>query len=95
MRSEICIRTVSARTRPVARAIVILLALKKMSVKKKDLITLQDPEAKYPLPLIEKEVVGHLLGHLNLPLVRSKRRIGVGGGGASWEGGVSSYLRTK
>lgn len=45
---------------------MILTTLKKMSDKKKDLITLQDPEAKYPLPLIEKEVVGHL----NLPLVR-------------------------
>eukprot|EP00073_Rattus_norvegicus_P034025 XP_008758000.1 PREDICTED: NADH-cytochrome b5 reductase 2 isoform X2 [Rattus norvegicus] len=30
-----------------------------MSVKKKDLITLQDPEAKYPLPLIEKEQINH------------------------------------
>ncbi|NP_001192156.1 NADH-cytochrome b5 reductase 2 isoform 1 [Mus musculus] len=30
-----------------------------MSVKKKDLITLQDPEAKYPLPLIEKEQISH------------------------------------
>lgn len=45
---------------------MILFALKKMSLKEKDCITLQDPEAKYPLPLIEKEVVDHL----NLPLVR-------------------------
>lgn len=49
---------------------MILLALKKMSVKKKHhRITLQDPEAKYSLPLIEKEVVGDL----NLPLVKLKR----------------------
>ncbi|XP_052031586.1 NADH-cytochrome b5 reductase 2 isoform X2 [Apodemus sylvaticus] len=30
-----------------------------MSDKKKNLITLQDPEAKYPLPLIEKEQINH------------------------------------
>lgn len=66
MRTEVCLHTVSARTKRVTGATVILIALKKMSVKKKDLITLQDPEAKYPLPLIEKEVVGHL----NLPLIR-------------------------
>lgn len=49
----------------VVGTIVILIALKKMSLEKKDRITLQDPEAKYPLPLIEKEV----LGHPYLPLV--------------------------
>ncbi|GAB1292524.1 NADH-cytochrome b5 reductase 2 [Apodemus speciosus] len=41
-----------------AEATVILIAPKKMSLKKKD-ITLQDPEAKYPLPLIEKEQINH------------------------------------
>ncbi|CAO2582719.1 NADH-cytochrome b5 reductase 2 [Lemmus lemmus] len=30
-----------------------------MSLEKKDRITLQDPEAKYPLPLIEKEQINH------------------------------------
>ncbi|EGV99007.1 NADH-cytochrome b5 reductase 2 [Cricetulus griseus] len=30
-----------------------------MSLKEKDCITLQDPEAKYPLPLIEKEQINH------------------------------------
>ncbi|XP_038178325.1 NADH-cytochrome b5 reductase 2 isoform X2 [Arvicola amphibius] len=30
-----------------------------MSLEKKDRITLQDPEAKYPLPLIEKEQISH------------------------------------
>ncbi|XP_006508011.1 NADH-cytochrome b5 reductase 2 isoform X2 [Mus musculus] len=48
-----------SRTKPVTGATAILIALKKMSVKKKDLITLQDPEAKYPLPLIEKEQISH------------------------------------
>lgn len=39
---------------------VLLLALKTMSSRKKDLITLEDPNAKYPLPLIEKEVMASL-----------------------------------
>lgn len=37
---------------------VLLFALKSMNSKRKDLITLQDPDSKYPLPLIEKEVMG-------------------------------------
>ena len=71
VRSEVCAYTVSFRTTSlllvlgVIGSTVILIALKKMSLEKKDCITLQDPEAKYPLPLIEKEV----LGHPNLPLV--------------------------
>ncbi|EHB05188.1 NADH-cytochrome b5 reductase 2 [Heterocephalus glaber] len=37
---------------------VLLFALRSMNSRRKDLITLQDPDTKYPLPLIEKEVVG-------------------------------------
>ncbi|XP_045413385.1 NADH-cytochrome b5 reductase 2 isoform X4 [Lemur catta] len=38
---------------------VLLMALKSRNWRRKDLITLQDPEAKYPLPLIEKEQISH------------------------------------
>lgn len=38
---------------------VLLVALKTMGSRKKELITLQDPDAKYPLPLIEKEHINH------------------------------------
>ncbi|XP_012999647.1 NADH-cytochrome b5 reductase 2 [Cavia porcellus] len=38
---------------------VLLFALKSMNSKRKDLITLQDPDSKYPLPLIEKEQINH------------------------------------
>lgn len=71
VRSEVCAHIVSFRTASLLLVLgavgtaVILIALKKMSSEKKDRITLQDPEAKYPLPLIEKEVVGHP----NRPLV--------------------------
>lgn len=50
----------------VASVTMILTILKQINLKKKGRITLQDPEAEYPLPLIEKEV----MGHLNFPLVR-------------------------
>ncbi|XP_031537132.1 NADH-cytochrome b5 reductase 2 isoform X1 [Vicugna pacos] len=38
---------------------VLLLALKNMNFKRRHPITLQDPETKYPLPLIEKEQISH------------------------------------
>ncbi|XP_012509849.1 PREDICTED: NADH-cytochrome b5 reductase 2 isoform X1 [Propithecus coquereli] len=38
---------------------VLLMALKSRNWRRRDLITLQDPEAKYPLPLIEKEQISH------------------------------------
>ncbi|XP_004647922.2 NADH-cytochrome b5 reductase 2 [Octodon degus] len=38
---------------------VILFALKSMNTRRKDLITLKDPDSKYPLPLIEKEQINH------------------------------------
>ncbi|XP_047372099.1 NADH-cytochrome b5 reductase 2 isoform X1 [Sciurus carolinensis] len=38
---------------------VLLFALKNMNSRRRDLITLQDPDAKYPLPLIEKEQINH------------------------------------
>lgn len=41
---------------------VLVLVLKSMNSRKREPITLQDPEAKYPLPLIEKEVMGQPCG---------------------------------
>ncbi|KAF5918822.1 hypothetical protein HPG69_005860 [Diceros bicornis minor] len=38
---------------------VLLFVLKNMNSRKRPLITLQDPETKYPLPLIEKEQINH------------------------------------
>ncbi|KAM4848875.1 NADH-cytochrome b5 reductase 2 isoform X4 [Urocitellus parryii] len=38
---------------------VLVFALKNMNSRKRDPITLQDPDAKYPLPLIEKEKINH------------------------------------
>ncbi|XP_053418490.1 NADH-cytochrome b5 reductase 2 isoform X2 [Nycticebus coucang] len=38
---------------------VLLLALKSRNSRKRNLITLQDPEDKYPLPLIDKEKISH------------------------------------
>ncbi|XP_053528223.1 NADH-cytochrome b5 reductase 2 isoform X2 [Artibeus jamaicensis] len=38
---------------------ILLLALKNMNSRRRHLITLQNPEMKYPLPLIEKEQVSH------------------------------------
>ncbi|XP_007954792.1 NADH-cytochrome b5 reductase 2 [Orycteropus afer afer] len=38
---------------------VLMLALKNNSSRRRKLITLQDPETKYPLPLIEKEQISH------------------------------------
>ncbi|XP_042137448.1 NADH-cytochrome b5 reductase 2 isoform X1 [Peromyscus maniculatus bairdii] len=38
---------------------MILTILKQINLKKKGRITLQDPEAEYPLPLIEKEQINH------------------------------------
>ncbi|XP_004418443.2 PREDICTED: NADH-cytochrome b5 reductase 2 isoform X1 [Ceratotherium simum simum] len=38
---------------------VLLFVLKNMNSGKRPLITLQDPETKYPLPLIEKEQINH------------------------------------
>nr|XP_008006115.2 NADH-cytochrome b5 reductase 2 isoform X1 [Chlorocebus sabaeus] len=38
---------------------VLVLVLKSMNSRKREPITLQDPEAKYPLPLIEKEKISH------------------------------------
>ncbi|XP_040612732.1 NADH-cytochrome b5 reductase 2 isoform X2 [Mesocricetus auratus] len=47
------------RTTPYCWPLVSSGPLEKMSSKKKEHITLQDPEAKYPLPLIEKEQINH------------------------------------
>ncbi|KAF6332853.1 cytochrome b5 reductase 2 [Rhinolophus ferrumequinum] len=38
---------------------VLLLALKNMNSRRRHLITLKDPNTKYPLPLIEKEQISH------------------------------------
>ncbi|XP_054225101.1 NADH-cytochrome b5 reductase 2 isoform X7 [Homo sapiens] len=38
---------------------VLVLVLKSMNSRRREPITLQDPEAKYPLPLIEKEKISH------------------------------------
>ncbi|XP_076969988.1 NADH-cytochrome b5 reductase 2 isoform X2 [Tamandua tetradactyla] len=38
---------------------VLLMALKNLNSKRRTLTTLQDPETKYPLPLIEKEQINH------------------------------------
>ncbi|XP_045146869.1 NADH-cytochrome b5 reductase 2 [Echinops telfairi] len=38
---------------------VVMVALKTRNSRRRKLITLQDPEAKYPLPLIEKEEISH------------------------------------
>ncbi|XP_055138539.1 NADH-cytochrome b5 reductase 2 isoform X2 [Symphalangus syndactylus] len=38
---------------------VLVLVLKSMNSRRRKPITLQDPEAKYPLPLIEKEKISH------------------------------------
>lgn len=96
VRSEVCAHTVSSsRTTSlllvlgVVGTTVILIALKKMSLEKKDRITLQDPEAKYPLPLIEKEV----LGHPNFPIYMKEEDRECEN--ASWEVGVSSHLGAK
>lgn len=70
---------------------VLLFALKNMNSRRRDLITLQDPDAKYPLPLIEKEVVGQPNPS---PWLGERQETEVVGN-VGWESGVDSHIMAQ
>ncbi|XP_037696755.1 NADH-cytochrome b5 reductase 2 [Choloepus didactylus] len=56
---------------------VLLLALKNMNSKRRTLTTLQNPETKYPLPLIEKEQINHNTRRFRFGLPSSDHVLGL------------------